>query len=232
MTTASVLPSIAYGPSVLGASPHEITCFASAQAKNVAEPDMVANRGCNMQRGLCHSQGAVACKVQHAAHTLQTDHGGILLKESGGGCTACASRICCMSWPKWCSSASAVSGRAHLVNEMTWPALVPIHIKCCICKRLYGLLLRSLLPGFKSCPSGTSVGLPLLVPLLQALAPSRPYIPIAKTVKSTSPVTENHNKNGYVNYKNFIMTNEDNNRDTKYNINNDTNNHNAHDLHK
>ena len=51
-------------------------------------------------------------------------------------------------------------------------------------------------------------------------------------VKSTSPVTENHYKNGYVNYKNFIMTNEDNNRDTMYTINNDTNNHNAHDLHK
>ena len=50
-------------------------------------------------------------------------------------------------------------------------------------------------------------------------------------VKSTSPVTENHNKNGYVNYKNFIMTNEDN-HDTKHTINNDTNNHNAHDLHK
>ena len=51
------------------------------------------------------------------------------------------------------------------------------------------------------------------------------------SVKSTSPVTENHNKNGCVNYKNFIMTNEDN-RDTKYTINNDTNNHNAHDLHE
>ena len=51
-------------------------------------------------------------------------------------------------------------------------------------------------------------------------------------VKSTSPVTENRNKNGYVNYKNFIMTNEDNNRDTMYTINNDTNNHNAHNLHK
>ena len=54
-------------------------------------------------------------------------------------------------------------------------------------------------------------------------------------VKSTSPVTENHYKNGYVklyNNKNFIMTNVDNNRDTKYTINNDTNNHNAHNLHK
>ena len=50
-------------------------------------------------------------------------------------------------------------------------------------------------------------------------------------VKSTSPVTENHYQNGYVNYKNFIMTNEDNN-DTKYTINNDMNNHNAHDLHE
>ena len=36
-------------------------------------------------------------------------------------------------------------------------------------------------------------------------------------VKSTSPVTENHNKNGYVNYKNFTKTNEDINDDTKYN---------------
>ena len=32
-------------------------------------------------------------------------------------------------------------------------------------------------------------------------------------------------------YTNFIMTNEDNNHDTKY-INNDTNNHDARDLHK
>ena len=54
----------------------------------------------------------------------------------------------------------------------------------------------------------------------------------ALAVKSTSPVTENHNKNGYVNYKNFIMTNVDNNHDTKYTNKNDTNNHNAHDLHK
>ena len=51
-------------------------------------------------------------------------------------------------------------------------------------------------------------------------------------VKSTSPITDNHNKNGYVNYKNFIMTNEDNNHDTKYTINNDTNNHDARDLHE
>ena len=50
-------------------------------------------------------------------------------------------------------------------------------------------------------------------------------------VKSTSPVTENHYKNGYVNNKNFIMTNEDNS-DTKYTINNDTNNHDARDLHE
>ena len=55
-----------------------------------------------------------------------------------------------------------------------------------------------------------------------------------KGVKSTSPVTENHNKNGYVNYninKNFIMTNVDNS-DTKYTNKNDTNNHNARDLHE
>ena len=54
-------------------------------------------------------------------------------------------------------------------------------------------------------------------------------------VKSTSPVTENHYKNGYVNYnicKNFIMTNVDINNDTKYTIDNDTNNHNAHNLHE
>ena len=53
-------------------------------------------------------------------------------------------------------------------------------------------------------------------------------------VKSTSPVTENHDKNGYVfqdNNKNFIMTNVDNS-DTTYTNKNDTNNHNAHDLHK
>ena len=43
-------------------------------------------------------------------------------------------------------------------------------------------------------------------------------------VKSTSLVTENHYKNGYVNNKNYIMINEDNS-DTKYTINNDTNNH-------
>ena len=52
-------------------------------------------------------------------------------------------------------------------------------------------------------------------------------------VKSTSPVTENHYKNGFVNYKNFIRTNEDNNRDTMYTINkNDTNNHDTRDMHK
>ena len=38
-------------------------------------------------------------------------------------------------------------------------------------------------------------------------------------------------QNGYVHYKNFIMTNEENN-DTKYTINNDMNNHNAQDLHE
>ena len=54
-------------------------------------------------------------------------------------------------------------------------------------------------------------------------------------VESTSPVTENHDKKGYVklyNDKNFIMTNVDNNCDTKYINKNDTNNHNAHNLHK
>ena len=60
------------------------------------------------------------------------------------------------------------------------------------------------------------------------------HIATEEGVKSTSPVTENHYKNGYVNYniyKNFIMTNEDNS-DTKYTINNDTNNHDTRDLHK
>ena len=54
-------------------------------------------------------------------------------------------------------------------------------------------------------------------------------------VKSTSPVAENHYKNGYVNYniyKNFIKTNEDNYHDTKYTIHNDTNGHDARKLHK
>ena len=53
-----------------------------------------------------------------------------------------------------------------------------------------------------------------------------------ENVKSTSPITENHYKNGYVNYTNFIKTNEDINNDTKHTINNDTNNHNARDLHE
>ena len=53
-----------------------------------------------------------------------------------------------------------------------------------------------------------------------------------EVVKSTSPVTENHNKNGYVNYKNFIMTNEDNNHDIKYTNKNDTNNHDTRDMHE
>ena len=56
----------------------------------------------------------------------------------------------------------------------------------------------------------------------------------SQDVKSTSPVTENHDKNGYVfqdNNKNFIMTNVDNS-DTTYTNKNDTNNHNTHDLHK
>ena len=55
------------------------------------------------------------------------------------------------------------------------------------------------------------------------------------SVKSTSLVIENHYKNGcvnYNNYKNFIKTNEDNNHDTKYTNKNDTNNHNARDLHE
>ena len=42
-------------------------------------------------------------------------------------------------------------------------------------------------------------------------------------VKSTSLDTENHDKNGYVTYKNFIMTDVDNNHDTKYTNKNDTN---------
>ena len=68
------------------------------------------------------------------------------------------------------------------------------------------------------------------VALTQAV-PFKPFV----SVKSTSPVTENHYKNGYVNYnnyKNFIKTNEDNNHDTKYTNKNDTNNHDARDLHE
>ena len=53
-----------------------------------------------------------------------------------------------------------------------------------------------------------------------------------RCVKGTSPDTENHYKNGYVNNKNFIMTNVDINSDTKYTINNDTNNHDTRNLHK
>ena len=56
----------------------------------------------------------------------------------------------------------------------------------------------------------------------------------AKCVKSTSPDTENHDKNGYVklyNNKNF-MTNVDINSDTKYTNTNDMNKHDARDLHK
>ena len=53
------------------------------------------------------------------------------------------------------------------------------------------------------------------------------------SVKRTSPDTENHYKNDYVNCKNFIMTNEDINNDTKYTINEkDMNKHDAHDLHE
>ena len=55
-----------------------------------------------------------------------------------------------------------------------------------------------------------------------------------ESVKSTSPDTENHYKNGYVSYninKNFIMTNEDNS-DNKYTNKKDTNNHNARELHE
>ena len=54
-------------------------------------------------------------------------------------------------------------------------------------------------------------------------------------VNTIPPDTEIHYKNGYVNYnnyKNFIMTNEDNNHDTKYTIHNDTNDHDARELHK
>ena len=53
-------------------------------------------------------------------------------------------------------------------------------------------------------------------------------------VKSTSPDTENHDKNGFGfqdNNKNFIMTNVDNS-DTTYINTNDMNNHNTHNLHK
>ena len=55
------------------------------------------------------------------------------------------------------------------------------------------------------------------------------------SVKSTSPVTESKQKwlrELYNIYTNFIMTSVENNNDTKYTNKNDTNNHNAHDLHK
>ena len=54
-------------------------------------------------------------------------------------------------------------------------------------------------------------------------------------VMSTFPDTEDHDKNGYVKlqqYKKFIKTNEDNKHDTKYTIHNDTNDHDARDLHE
>ena len=54
-------------------------------------------------------------------------------------------------------------------------------------------------------------------------------------VKSTSPDTENHVKNGYVKLydnKNFIMTNVDNNTDSKNTNTNDMNKHDTRDLHK
>ena len=53
-------------------------------------------------------------------------------------------------------------------------------------------------------------------------------------VKSTSPDTENQDKNGYVkvyNNKNFITTNVDNS-DTKYTNTNGMHKHDARDLHK
>ena len=55
---------------------------------------------------------------------------------------------------------------------------------------------------------------------------------MTKDAKSTSPGTGNHYKNGYVNNKNFIKTNEDINNDTKYTNTNDMNNHDTRDLHK
>ena len=54
----------------------------------------------------------------------------------------------------------------------------------------------------------------------------------AGTVKSTSPVTENHYKNGYENCTYSMTTNEDNNHDTKY-INKHTDaNHDTRKLHE
>ena len=52
------------------------------------------------------------------------------------------------------------------------------------------------------------------------------------TVKSTSPVTENHYKNGYENCTYSMMSNEDNNHDTNY-INKHTDaNHDTRELHE
>ena len=67
----------------------------------------------------------------------------------------------------------------------------------------------------------------------QYLCSFRTPVECNPNVKSTSPVTENHYKNGYLNYniyKNFIMTNVDINSDTKYTVNNDTNNHDTRNL--
>ena len=59
-------------------------------------------------------------------------------------------------------------------------------------------------------------------------------LPPTGGVKSTSPGTENHDQNGYGfqdNSKKFIITNVDSSN-TTYTKKNDTNNHNAHNLHK
>ena len=61
----------------------------------------------------------------------------------------------------------------------------------------------------------------------------RSLLSLTGGVKSTSPVTENHYKNGYVNYTISMKTNEDINNDTKYTINeNHMNKHDARELHK
>ena len=75
---------------------------------------------------------------------------------------------------------------------------------------------------------------PLSRGILKSKGRGKLSIHFAADVKSTSPDTENHDRNGdgfQDNNKNFIMTNVDNS-DTTYTNKNDTNNHNAHDLHK
>ena len=80
-------------------------------------------------------------------------------------------------------------------------------------------------PGLKK----NTRAIPNIVFLVQTAVRARPPF----TVKSTSPDTENHYKNGYENctYNIYSMTTNEDNHDTTY-INNDTNNHDARKLHE